>query len=98
MLIRHSVPGITLDSETEAVNETDANLCPQGADVCPSGGRQCQYDLLLDEAANSRRRNTPPSSKPRIRCSQTSTEILKGEVSDFHLGGCKRHPGCGPLH
>ena len=78
--------GIALDSETATVNKTDANLCPQGADMCPSGGRWCQYDMLLGEAENSRRRNTPPS-KPRIRCSQTSTEISKGAVSGFHLGG-----------
>lgn len=34
MLIHHSVPGIALDSETAAVNETDANLCPQSV-MCP---------------------------------------------------------------
>ena len=32
----HSESGIALDSETAAVNKTDANLCPQGADF-PAG-------------------------------------------------------------
>ena len=57
MLSCHSVSGIALDSETATVNKTDANLCPQGADMCPSGGRWWQYDMLLGEAENSRRRN-----------------------------------------